>query len=313
MRDTHVKRIPALVTLCAAALALSACSSDASANKPKDHLTVFATTGYLADAVHNIAPDAEITTMVGPGGDPHTYQPTTKDIEAMQSADLVVWNGLHLEAQMIDQLESLGDKQIAVGDKVDQADLLPWPERGADGEKLYDPHIWNSPELWTQVVDALGAKLGEVDKDNAAAYVQAADDYEKQIQAAEDKARAELENATPRVLITGHDAFNYFGKTFDFEIHATDFVTSEAAKSPTEISELADTIAEKKIPVIFQDNLANPQAVTSLKEAVHARGWNVTVSSEELFADTLGPDAPNDTYLGAFEHNAHAVAEALTK
>lgn len=308
-----MKRIPALVTLCAAALALSACSSDVSANKPKDHLTVFATTGYLADAVHNIAPDAEITTMVGPGGDPHTYQPTTKDIEAMQSADLVVWNGLHLEAQMIDQLESLGDNQIAVGDKVDQAGLLPWPERSADGEKLYDPHIWNSPELWTQVVDALGAKLGEVDKDNAAAYVQAADDYEKQIQAAEDKARAELKNATPRVLITGHDAFNYFGKTFDFEIHATDFVTSEAAKSPTEISELADTIAEKKSPVIFQDNLANPQAVTSLKEAVGARGWIVTVSPEELSADTLGPDAPNDTYLGAFEHNAHAVAEALTK
>lgn len=308
-----MKRIPALVTLCAAALALSACSSDVSANKPKDHLTVFATTGYLADAVHNIAPDAEITTMVGPGGDPHTYQPTTKDIEAMQSADLVVWNGLHLEAQMIDQLESLGDNQIAVGDKVDQAGLLPWPERSADGEKLYDPHIWNSPELWTQVIDALGAKLGEVDKDNAAAYVQAADDYEKQIQAAEDKARAELKNATPRVLITGHDAFNYFGKTFDFEIHATDFVTSEAAKSPTEISELADTIAEKKIPVIFQDNLANPQAVTSLKEAVGARGWIVTVSPEELSADTLGPDAPNDTYLGAFEHNAHAVAEALTK
>lgn len=114
------------------------------------------------------------------------------------------------------------------------------------------------------------------------------------------------------MLITGHDAFNYFGKTFDFDIHATDFVTTEATKSATEISELADTIADKKVPVIFKDNQANPQAITSLQQAVESRGWKVTVSDEELFADTLGPDAPTDTYLGAFEHNAHTVAKALS-
>ncbi|MCG7230439.1 MULTISPECIES: metal ABC transporter substrate-binding protein [Corynebacterium] len=291
---------------------LSACTSSDSTEAQDDNLTIFATTGYLADAAANIAPDADITTMVGPGGDPHTYQPTTRDIEKMQDADLVLWNGLHLEAQMVDQLSSLGEKQLAVGEQLDTADLLPWPEQGDKGEKLYDPHIWNSPELWSQVVDHIGTKLGEIDSDNAEDYAAAADAYEDKIAAAHDKAAKELESASPRVLITGHDAFNYFGKTFDFEVQATDFVTTEATKSATEISELADTIAEKKVPVIFQDNQANPQAITSLKEAVETRNWTVTISDEELFADTLGPEAPTDTYLGAFEHNASAVAKALS-
>ena len=109
----------AATSVFAAATLLAGCqasnSSDGDSAGQSDSLQVYATTGYLADAVKNIAPDAEITTMVGPGGDPHTYQPTTKDIEKMRDADAVVWNGLHLEAQMIDELESLGEKQLAVG------------------------------------------------------------------------------------------------------------------------------------------------------------------------------------------------------
>ncbi|AWB83316.1 metal ABC transporter substrate-binding protein [Corynebacterium liangguodongii] len=274
-------------------------------------LKIFATTGYLADAARNIAPDAEITTMVGPGGDPHTYQPTTKDLETMRDSDLVVWNGLHLEAHMIDQLESLGDKQLEVGTKVDSGELLPWPDQPGAGEKLYDPHIWNSPALWSQVVDAIGAKLGEIDPERAPEYAAAAESYKGEIAASAQRAQEALATVHPRILITGHDAFNYFGKTFGFEVFATDFVTTEAAKSPAQISALADTIAHEKVPVIFHDNQANPQAIDALKEAVRSRGWEVEVSDAELFADTLGPTPPTDTYLGAFEHNANVVAEAL--
>lgn len=305
-----------LITSCLTASVLSGCSNEAtgqlgSGTNGDEVLHIFATTGYLADAAKNIAPDAEITTMVGPGGDPHTYQPTTQDMEKMQDADLVLWNGLHLEAKMIDQLESLGDKQLSAEEKLDRSELLPWPEKGPDGEPLYDPHIWNSPQLWSQVVDSIGAKFAEIDSKNAKKYEHAADDYERRIQQAAKDAESKLDSVSPRVLITGHDAFNYFGKTFDFDVHATDFVTTEATKSPQEISELADTIATRKIPVIFQDNQANPQAIKALKEAVHSRGWVVKISSEVLFADTLGPTSPDDTYIGALNHNATTVAEAF--
>lgn len=134
---------------------LAACSNDSDSNASgtngsngaDEQLTIFATTGYLADAAQHIAPDAEVITLVGPGGDPHTYQPTTQDIDTMQKSDVVLWNGLHLEAQMDKQLEALGDKQVAVGDQLDESKLLPWPEAEEEGEPEYDPHIWNSPEL----------------------------------------------------------------------------------------------------------------------------------------------------------------------
>ena len=129
---------------------VTACAVDKQGENKK--LTVFATTGYIGDAVKNIAPDADVTVMVGPGGDPHTYQPTTQDTEKISSSDLVFWSGLHMEAHMIDQLRSQGDRQVAVAEAIPKEDLLDWPDLGENGEKLYDPHVWNSTENWKYVV-----------------------------------------------------------------------------------------------------------------------------------------------------------------
>lgn len=276
-----------------------------------DKLTVFATTGYLADAAKQIAPDAEIITLVGPGGDPHTYQPTTQDIDTMRNSDVVLWNGLHLEAQMDQQLESLGDKQVAVGDQLDESKLLPWPEAEEEGEPEFDPHIWNSPELWQEVVDIVADHISEIDPDGADAYQEAADKYNEEIAALHKEAEEALSELSSRFLVTGHDAFNYLGDTYDLDVEATDFVSTEAEKSATELDALAEKIAENKVPTIFYDNQVNPQAINALSEAVSARGWKVTISDEELFADSLGAEAPVDTYLGAFRHNVEAIAAAL--
>lgn len=301
-----------IVSALTSSVLVAGCAGEHTA--PDDEaLTVYATTGYLADAVATIAPEATIITMVGPGGDPHTYQPSTRDIEQIQNADLVLWNGLHLEAQMIDQLRSLGDKQLAVAEELPQELLLDWPETDDQGNPLHDPHVWNSPEAWSLAVENVADKLGEVDPDNAAQYAANSSDYVAEIEAAAAEAE-ELLSAIPddsRVLITGHDAFNYFGETYDLEVYATDFVSTDASLSPQELSELAQLIAEREVPVIFQDNQANPQAITSLKEAVRALGWEVEVSGEELYADSLGAEPDVDTYLGVFRHNAQAVADAL--
>ncbi|HJB10340.1 MAG TPA: metal ABC transporter substrate-binding protein [Candidatus Brachybacterium merdavium] len=294
-----------------AALVLAACSS-AVVGTGEQPLTVYATTGYLADAVATLAPEAEVTTMVGPGGDPHTYQPSTQDIETIQDSDLVLWNGLHLEAHMDDLLESRGEQQLAVGELLPTELLLDWPERDDQGNALHDPHVWNSPEAWSLVVGYIADKLSEVDPEGAEQYARNAAAYQEEIEEAAEEAEELLESVPqPRILITGHDAFNYFGQTYDLEVHATDFVSTDAALSPTELSGLADLIAENEVPVIFQDNQANPQAITSLQEAVQARGWQVEVSEQELYADSLGSEPGLDTYLGVFLHNAEAVAEAL--
>lgn len=280
---------------------------------PDAPLQVFATTGYLADAVATIAPEAEVTTMVGPGGDPHTYQPSTRDIATLRDADLVVWNGLQLEAQMVDVLGSLGDRQVAVGEQLSPEDLLAWPDTDADGNPLHDPHIWNSPELWAEVVDQVGAALGRVDPGHATEYRAAATDYRGQVEEAGAEAAALMDRIPTerRVLVTGHDAFGYLGEVHGLEVHATDFVSSEAALSPRELSALADVVATRKVPVIFQDNQKNPQAVISLSEAVRARGWEVGISDQPLYADSLGAEPGVDTWLGAYRHNTRVIAEAL--
>ena len=318
----------ALATIATAAVALGmgACatgeSTDAkstetaatqSAEKTDGKLTIVATTGYLGDVAKNIAPDADITVLVGPGGDPHTQPLTTQDTQKLNDADVVLWTSHDMEHQMMDQLDKLGDKQVAAGEAIPEADLLPWEEDGkVEG---HDPHVWNSPDNWKHVVTASAEKIAQIDSANADTYKANAEAYNKKI----DEAKAEAEkllSSIPqenRVLITGHDAFNYLGKTFDIEIHATDFVSSESEMSAAQIDELAALIAEKKVPVIFQDNLANPEAINHLKEAVKAKGWDVEVSDKELFADSLGESDPVDTYLGVFKYNAETIAQALTK
>lgn len=296
----------------AATLALSGCGVTKDSS---DSITVYATTGYLADAVKNIAPDASVTTMVGPGGDPHTYQPSTKDIELIQSADLVFSNGLHLEAQMLDLLDGLGDKHLAVGEKITPSLLLDWPEEDEHGNPLKDPHIWNSPAAWREVVRQVAEKFAAADPENAETYLANATNYVAEIDEAVQNAHELLsaEKIDNRILVTGHDAFNYFGQTFDLKVYATDFISSEAQLSAKELSELADLIAQEEVPVIFVDNQVNPQAIKSLQEAVHARGFEVEISDHELYADSLGASEPQDTYIGALTHNAEAISEAFAR
>lgn len=276
-------------------------------------LSIFATTGYLADAAARIAPDASVFTMVGPGGDPHTYQASTRDVQRLQEADLVLWTGLDLEAPLVDALETLGERQYAVGEHVSAELLLVWPETVGTAHEVIDPHIWNSPEAWTEVVEMIAERLAALDPDSADSYRQNAAVFQADIAAVAAEAATLLEAvpADRRVLITGHDAFNYFGQTFGFDVYATDFLSTEAALSPRELSGLADLIVEQQVPVIFQDSQANPQAITSLQEAVAARGWNVQVSERELYADSMGVEAPVNNYLGVFLHNAQTVAEGL--
>ncbi|BAW92094.1 ABC transporter component [Actinomyces sp. Chiba101] len=309
-------RRSALVSLAAiSAGALAACATD----KNKDGgsgagktLSIVATTGYLGDAARNIAPDATVTVLVGPGGDPHTQELTTKDTQAIESADVVLWTSHDMEHKMLDQLDGLGAKQVPAAESIPEDMLLPWEEDGV--VEGHDPHVWNSPDNWKHVVTACAGKIAEIDSANAETYKANAEAYNKKIDEAKEAAK-KLFDAIPqenRVLVTGHDAFNYLGKTYGIEIHATDFVSSESELSAADIEDLATLIAEKKIKVIFQDNLKNPEAITHVKEAVAAKGGSVEVSDKPLYADSLGEAAPVDTYLGVFAYNAETISAALT-
>ena len=211
--------------------------------------------------------------------------------------------------------EGLGLEKVEVPASVGGEDGESGVVEGGDGVvEGHDPHVWNSPDNWKHVVTACANKIAEIDSANADTYKANAEAYNKKIDEAKETAK-KLFDAIPkenRVLVTGHDAFNYLGKTYDSEIHATDFVSSESEKSATDIDELAALIAEKNVKVIFQDNLKNPEAITHLKESVSAKGGSVEVSDKPLYADSLGEAAPVDTYLGVFAYNAETISAALT-
>lgn len=300
-------------------------ASGTSSAAKSDTLKIFATTSYIGDAVKNIAPDADLTVMVGPGGDPHTYQPSTADLEAMQNADAVIWSGLGMEANMIDQLRGLGDKQIAVAEQLPESQLLPWVEEdehdhehedthGHHHESQWDPHVWNSTDNWKLVVGQIVKKLSAADSANADTYKANGEKYNKQIDEANAYVQAKIDTIPQdqRTLVSGHDAFRYFGKQFGLEVKATDFVTSDAERSASELEDLATFIVEHHVPVIFQDASANPQAVKSLEENVAKKGGKVKVVDKELYSDSLGAEAPADTYIGALKYNADTIAEAFS-
>ena len=197
----------AMAGIAGAVLAMSAvgCAPSTTGNGEEGQLSIVATTGYLGDAARNIAPDADVTVLVKPGGDPHTQPLTTRDTEKLDSADVVLWTSRDMEHQMMDQLDKLGDKQLAAAGQLDESELLPWEEDGKiEG---HDPHVWNSPDLWKQVVQASAEKIGEIDPENADQYTTNAEEYNKKIDAVAADAKEKLERIPKenRVLVTGHD------------------------------------------------------------------------------------------------------------
>lgn len=308
MHRSAARLLPMAIAL---SVALGGCST--ATGDDDDGLTVVATTGYLADVVAEVAPEAAVTTLVGPGGDPHTYQPSTRDIQQILDADLVLWNGLRLEAQMADVLEGQGQRQLAAAETLPDSLLLALPSMGSHGQPMHDPHVWNSPEAWALVVEEVAEVLAGADPAGAAGYRVNAKAFIAEIEAA-DRWAAGLLAPVPeadRILVTGHDAFNYYGHTYGLQVHATDFISTDAQLSAVQLSALADLVVAERVPVVFEDNQANPQAITSLTEAVAARGWDVVVSDAELYADSLGAGPDVDSWVEAFQHNTRAIAAAL--
>jgi len=295
-----------LIFIMALGAAFPVFAGGASEEAEDEELRIVATTGHLGDAASRIAPQADVFTIVTPGLDPHTYEASTQDIERMRNADIVFWNALNLEAQMADQIRSLGDQQFAVGDQIPEQMLLY-------AENEIDPHIWNSTEIWSMVVERMAEKLAQFDPAGAESYRSNAESYVEEIEETDAYARERL-GAVPeenRVLVSGHDAFNYFAEAYGFDALSIEGVSTADEASIQDMRELADYIAENKVLAIFFENITNPQGTTALQEAVAARGWEVEIAEKTLYSDSLGDNPPQDTYLGAFRHNVDSIADTL--
>jgi manganese/zinc/iron transport system substrate-binding protein len=302
--------LAALCIVCVAALA--GCSTT-SANEGDGKLNVVATTGQIADALANIGGDRiNLTGLLGPGVDPHLYVPTEGDVRTFSRANIIFYNGLHLEAQMervLDQMGTRGTTVVAIGDSLPKDQLLDW-----DSSAPHDPHIWNDPLLWSQGVEAMRDALVEADPENAEFYRANTETYVAEIQATHEYIREQVAQIPPerRVMITAHDAFGYFARTYGFEVAGLQGISTESEASVGDIQELGDFIVEREIPALFVETSVSSRNIEALQAYVRDQGHEVTIGGT-LYSDALGaPDTPQGTYTGMLRHNAETLAKALS-
>ena len=328
MNGTTLPGVRVLAGLFLVVLALAACgagSTDASLTaeggpSPVDladgrQLRVVATIGQIADAVRRVGGDrVETHGLMGPGVDPHLYRASESDITRLESADAVFWNGLHLEAGMSGVLERMGDlgvHSIRVTDDIDRDRLLTPPEF----EGAYDPHVWFDLDLWTTVVQTIRDALIAMDPDGAEVYRANAAAYIAEIAELDEyvKARAlEIEERV-RVLVTAHDAFNYFANRYGMQVRGLQGISTESEASTADVQELAKFISERGIPAVFIESSVPDQVVQAVIEAAAARGHTVTIGGE-IFSDAMGEEGTEEgAYLGMIRHNIDTIVEALRK
>lgn len=275
-------------------------------------LKVVATTGMIADAARQVGGDlVEVKALMGPGVDPHSYRQTRTDIVAMTRADLVLWHGLYLEAQMEDFFGDLARKRnvVAVADGLPR-DLL----RGHDSyENKFDPHVWMSPDLWKLVVQQVQAALtatrpeaAEVFAANAAAHLAHLDALSNY--AANSMSQVPEQN---RVLLTAHDAFGYFGDRYGIEVLGIQGISTESEAGLNRIGVLVDLLVERGITAVFVESSVSDRNMRALVEGAAARGHKVQIGGE-LFSDAMGRDGTYEgTYIGMIDHNVTVIASAL--
>lgn len=274
--------------------------------------SIVATTSMIGDATRAIAGEhAHVTHLMGEGIDPHTYRQTRSDVVKLGEADLVVWNGLYLEAQLEELLLELGERKpvIAVAEKLPADAIL----QSEEYEGRHDPHVWMDVSLWAEVVPIIRDALQEHDPDNAPAYAANAEAYLEGL--AELAHYAEETLATvpegSRALVTAHDAFQYFGRAYDFEVIGIQGISTDSEAGLREIEDLVDLIVARGIEAVFVESSVSERNVRALVEGAGARGHELEVGGE-LFSDAMGaPGSYEGTYVGMIDHNVTTITRAL--
>jgi manganese/zinc/iron transport system substrate-binding protein len=276
-------------------------------------LNVVATTGMIADIVRNVAGErATVTQLMGEGVDPHLYKATRSDVSRMLNADMVFYNGLLLEGKLTDALvrtATAGKPVSAVTELIDESALLE-PE---EFKGLYDPHLWMDPTAWAKAVEVVRDKLKERDPAGVDAYDANAKRYREDLAKLDAYAREVLASvpAPHRVLVTAHDAFNYFGRAYGFEVRGIQGISTESEAGLQQIEGLVSLLAERQIPAVFVESTIPARSVEALVAGAGARGHAVKIGGQ-LFSDAMGaPGSYEGSYIGMIDHNVTTIAKAL--
>lgn len=275
---------------------------------------VVATYSILGDLVENVGGgDIELTTLVGPNGDAHTFEPAPSDNAGLAEADVVFENGLGFEPWLDDLYGSSGSdaRRVVVTREVDTrpvAEEAHASEERETGET--DPHVWHDVNNAVVMVKSVRDALSEADPKNAAAYEKNAGGYISELEALDADVRRQVGSIPPenRTLITSHDTFGYFARRYGFEVDTALASASTETGDPSagETAELVGKVETSGVPAIFGENVSDP----GVMEAIAAEAG--VELAPPLYTDALGgPGSKGGTYVRMVRYNVSTMSEAL--
>lgn len=283
-------------------------------NKPDNgKLNIVTTTTMITDLVQNIGGDhINVEGLMGSGVDPHLYKASEGDVNKLVHSDIIFYNGLHLEGKLVEvfeKMESAHKTPIALSDALDKSTLI-----GSDYfASNYDPHVWFNIAYFKLFAQKVTSILLEKDPKNAESYKANETKYLEQLDQLETKIKTTIATLPreKRILVTAHDAFNYFGKNYDFDVVGLQGLSTATEAGVQDVQKLSAFIIEKEVKAVFIESSVPKRTIEALQAAVNSKGHAITIGGT-LYSDALGNKGSMEgTYIGMFEYNVNTIVNAL--
>lgn len=290
-------------------ISIVGCKND---SKKSDKLNVVTTTTMLTDLVENIGGDyITVNGLMGAGVDPHLYKASEGDVSKLYNADVIFYGGLHLEGKLVEIFERMEGSKTTVG----LGDLLPKDELiGSDFfASNYDPHVWFNIQYYKEFSEIVTNTLAEKDPKNAETYKTNNIAYQEKLDLLEIEIKSKIETLPKekRILVTAHDAFNYFGKAYNFEVVGLQGLSTATEAGVQDVQRLSSFIIDNKVKAIFVESSVPKRTIEALQEAVLSKNHEVSIGGS-LYSDALGNKGTEEgTYLGMFRYNVNTIVNAL--
>ena len=299
-----------IITILCIILLFASCNDEKKITNGK--LNIVTTTTMITDLVRNIGGDSvNVQGLMGTGVDPHLYKASEGDVSKLTNADVVFYSGLHLEGKLVDVFEKMGrnTNTIALAEILDK-DKLIGSEYFASN---YDPHIWFNIQYWKKLTTYLTEELSRLNPENALYFEANKSDYLKKLDLLENDIKETIATLSEekRILVTAHDAFNYFGEAYGFEVVGLQGLSTATEAGVQDVQNLAKLIIDKKVQAIFVESSVPKRTIEALQQAVLSKGFQVAIGGT-LYSDALGNEGTAEgTYLGMLRYNVNTIVEAL--
>lgn len=303
-----MKRFLRYVLLLMSSLLLVGCKRSIGFKYIDGKVNIVVTTTMIGDLTKEIGKDnVSVTTLMNVGVDPHSYVPRPSVTRAINEADLVITNGLNLEAKMGKVLQVLDDKLIELGSFIPLSDLIQ------DEHGQVDPHIWFNVNNWIIAARELTNKLIEIDLENKDVYLENFNNYQKELIALNNYVieKVSLLAENERILITAHDAFSYFGEAYGFRVYSIQGISTETEASAKNIKDLVSLIVKKKVKAVFLESSVPENTIKAVINAVKVNNHEVVIGGL-LYSDSLGKkNSDAENYLKMVKYNVDKIVEGL--